>query len=284
MNSILMADVVNLADSVAVQAASNLQTGAAVKLKTSFGCVDDELSGGIPECGAIEIVCKYIGIGEVSMISSVLKLLHTRKPGYGIWINPPGQLSCEGLNRLDVDTEHTVVLTTSCNADLMWCVDKAIQSNACRYLVMWADGLTAQEMRRIQVGARAKDILAIILSTQLPSESRPVAMAIELRADLQGLFLAVRKQQGSWPVREFKATSYSIGCFSDKALQHVSTFNREFLADKESFDRQIEHTGSHKPINEGAEYQNVESKGVYEHAVETARVYSFPPSPVRSEY
>lgn len=115
---------------------------------------------GWPRSALVEIISPWWGAGEMQLI---LPLLHTmsRDRQWTLWIAPPLSPYAPGLMQAGIDPACNIVVTPA-PSQLLWSLEKALQSRACALVLGWPGLLTGKHIRRLQLAARKGRTLGIL--------------------------------------------------------------------------------------------------------------------------
>lgn len=150
---------------------------------------------GWPRSALVEIVSACQGAGELQL---VLPLLHTlsREGQWILWIAPPLPPYAPGLLRAGIDPARNIVVAPS-PSQLLWSLEKALQSRGCALVLGWPGALSGKHIRRLQLAARKGRTLGILFHQR---NIRHSASMVRLGTETIGDSLHVRvlKARGSY--------------------------------------------------------------------------------------
>lgn len=147
---------------------------------TGYASLDALLPWGAwPQSGLIEIVNKQAGVGELQLLTSLLRERSQQQTSV-LWIAPPYPLHGPALAQMGVNTRNSFVIPaqTSCNQAL-WSIEKALQSRECGLVLAWQNWLSARVIRRLQLAAREGQTLGVLFH-QRPAAHSPSTLQLQL--------------------------------------------------------------------------------------------------------
>jgi hypothetical protein len=116
---------------------------------------------GWPRHGLIEIVSLPSDIGEISLLMPLMKSL-TRQGQTCLWVNPPHTPYAPALLQAGITLEQVFVLRPSSGRQLLWALEKSLQTAACRLVLAWPGRLTMVALRRLQLATQTGETLGIL--------------------------------------------------------------------------------------------------------------------------
>lgn len=163
----------------------------------------------IPDSGVIEVLVNTIACGELYLLSKIIAKVSEHEENIGVWVDAPAKLHAHGLKYLGININNALIVNTDTLKDKLWSVELAIKSGCCRYLVVWCEQLKPEQLRRLEILAANRGVLAIIVGYNLSHvQSHPVSLCYQLVLHQQRLFANVLKQKQGWPVDEFPVQDY----------------------------------------------------------------------------
>ena len=135
--------------------------------------------GAWPQSGLIEVINKQAGIGELQLLTPLLRERSQRQSSI-LWIAPPYPLHAPALAQMGVNIRNSFVVPaqTSCNQAL-WSIEKALQSEECGLVLAWQNWLSARVIRRLQLAAREGNTLGVLFH-QRPAAHSPSTLQLQL--------------------------------------------------------------------------------------------------------
>lgn len=170
---------------------------------SGFAALDSALNGGWPTARLIEVLCDRIGVGELSLLLSVMPKQATsraqppcaesnaahkranasnssinidKNAQRSLWILPrtsqtahaPCVAYAPALEAHGIDLRRFAIAQTSSNQETLWAMEQALLSNAVRRVLAWIVDRSQAEphdftLRRISLAARKSESLCFLM-------------------------------------------------------------------------------------------------------------------------
>ena len=140
-------------------------------------------------------------IGELRLLLPLFKQL--QQQGLLGLINPPQLLQAEPLAAQGINPSQLLLLSGVSETDALWAAEQLLQSGLCSLVLLWQGTLARKAARRLQLAAQAQQALVLQLTTQQPELTLPLALALQLLPQPQGLQLKVLKRRAGWAGQQF---------------------------------------------------------------------------------
>jgi len=100
----------------------------------------------------MEVVTPHWGMGELQLLIPLMRSV-VEQGKWILWISPPYLLYAPALVQGGINTEQVLVvkLDTSCK-DSLWCLDKALQTEDCGFVLAWQTLVTAEGIASFTAG------------------------------------------------------------------------------------------------------------------------------------
>jgi len=155
-------------------------------LSSGFAALDERLpGGGWPRSGLIEILTPRFGVGELTLFLPLLGALTSAPTARSaVWVAPPLEPFAPALAAHGVALERILVVRVpdALRSGALWAFEQSLTSGACDFVMAWAKGPRAKEIRRLQLAAeqgRALGVLFRPLQAARESSHALLRMAIE---------------------------------------------------------------------------------------------------------
>lgn len=189
----------------------NRGTAAAGGSGTGFASLDKVLPfGGWPRGAVIEITVSDWGIGELSLFLPLMAH-YNRGHRYVTWVAPPHTPYPPALVAGNLDLNLCRVLLPpgsskpgssklNGNRQILWCVEKLLQSSACGLVLAWPRTLSDRAVRRLQLAVEGSEALCILWrrsDQECSWDGSPATMRLKLTRMTEGLKLEITKVRGT---------------------------------------------------------------------------------------
>jgi hypothetical protein len=155
-------------------------------LSSGFDALDERLpGGGWPRSGLIEILAPRLGVGELTLFLPLLGALTSAPSARStVWVAPPFEPFAPALAAHGVALERILVVRVpaALRSGALWAFEQSLASGACDFVMTWAKGPKAKEIRRLQLAAeqgRALGVLFRPLQAARESSHALLRMAVE---------------------------------------------------------------------------------------------------------
>ncbi|WED22700.1 translesion DNA synthesis-associated protein ImuA [Vibrio sp. JC009] len=163
---------------------------------TGFRQMDQELNGGFPKHGVVEITSD-LGIGELRLLTPYIK--ENGKDKLTVFINPPAYLCAEYLAHQGLDLSRVLLIYPENHQKALWAAEQSLKSGTCGSVTLWHPSLEVHQARRLQVASETGQCLHFFFRTE-PEEqiSLPISLSLQLKPSAQGLEISANKRKGGW--------------------------------------------------------------------------------------
>lgn len=139
--------------------------------------------GGWPTGAIVELLVQQPGIGEMRLMAPALAKVAHRKI---VMIQPPHPPHIIGLAGLGVAPADVVWVKTKTTSDLMWAAEQTLRSGSCGAVLLWANHIRPEHLRRLNLAAQTAETLFFVM--------RPLTAALD--PSVSSLRLGVRPAPG----------------------------------------------------------------------------------------
>jgi hypothetical protein len=174
------------------------QAKEAARLDSSgFAELDEQLGGGLPEQGVVDIQSP-VGIGELRLLLPYLKQRQDR--GLLVFIAPPMSLNSEMFADFGLALENILIIQANTEQERLWSAEQCLKSACCQSVLMWHKMAEIHHIRRLQLAAEKGGSLQLVLRPhQSSSIPLPVSLGLKLAAHAHGIEVHITKRKGGWP-------------------------------------------------------------------------------------
>jgi hypothetical protein len=174
-----------------------------IGVTSGFAALDAELAGGGWPLGAVsEILVRRAGGGELTLLMPTLRRL-SQEGKWLAFVAPPYIPYAPALLRAGVDLTHALLVQPGDVRDALWAAEQALRAASGGAVLLWAQDIDTQPLRRLQLAAEAGGSLAFVFrSIRYAEESSPAALRLRLKAlnqRVRRLEVALLKRRGGWP-------------------------------------------------------------------------------------
>lgn len=170
---------------------------------TGFIELDSQLHGGFPQQGVIDIDSD-IGIGELRLLLPDFQARQEQGDKLLVFIAPPLLLNSETLAEQGFVLERVLIIKADTSAQALWSAEQCLNSGCCYAVVLWQHDIEVNQVKRLQLATEKGDALLVMLRYQkFVKLALPVSLAMQLRADPQGIEVEITKRKGGWPSHAF---------------------------------------------------------------------------------
>ncbi|MBD1581435.1 translesion DNA synthesis-associated protein ImuA [Pseudoalteromonas sp. S16_S37] len=175
------------------------QTQSFERVSTGINLLDEQLHGGLPQQGVVEIQSPS-GIGELQLWLPYLQA----KKDLTVFINPPAHVNAHQLYHLGFDNKQLLLIQPTSAKEALWASEQCLKSHACSSVLLWHNTLAISQAKRLQLASEQGGAsLFLFRSINEQHFSLPVALCLELSAHKQGMAVKIKKQKGGWPKSTF---------------------------------------------------------------------------------
>ncbi|BBN81772.1 recombinase RecA [Pseudoalteromonas sp. A25] len=169
------------------------------RISTGIAVLDEQLQGGLPKQGIIEVQSPS-GIGELKLWLSYLQA----QKDLIVFINPPAHVNAHQLYHLGFDSQQLLLIQPKLEKEALWASEQCLKSNTCSSVLLWHNTLTISQAKRLQLASeQGGSSLFLFRSINESLFSLPVTLCLALSAHKQGMAITVKKQKGGWPKNTF---------------------------------------------------------------------------------
>ncbi|MEH8015644.1 translesion DNA synthesis-associated protein ImuA [Rheinheimera muenzenbergensis] len=179
----------------------NSQQAAYQAVATGYSELDQQLAGGFPASGLIDIQTE-LGIGELRLLLPYLQQQHSLGRLL-VLISPPAEPCADMLAAAGISLSQLVIITPKTSKEALWATEQCLQSGCCAVVLLWQPLLKLALARRLQLAAEQGAASLVLLRRPAAGLSLPVNLSLELKPHRQGLQLRVHKRKGGWPTADF---------------------------------------------------------------------------------
>ncbi|NND54999.1 MAG: translesion DNA synthesis-associated protein ImuA [Gammaproteobacteria bacterium] len=155
-------------------------------LPTGFSALDGLLGGGWPPGVLTELLLEGQGIGELRLLMPAIKALQLsgargQRRSQSCWIAPPFIPYAPALARHGLDLTQLLIVSPAAARDALWAMEQALRAHTCALVLCWADKVSQQATRRLQVAAEASGAHGFLLRpVRFARQSSTAALRIRL--------------------------------------------------------------------------------------------------------
>lgn len=159
--------------------------------------------GGWPMDVLIEIISPCWGVGELQLLAPLMSAI-TRRQRWLLWIAPPYLPYAPALQQADIDTRFVLLVKKDIEqSDLLWSIEKALQTEACGLVLAWPDFVSNPRLRRLQLSAASGRTQGVLFRHQ-ETKNSPSALRLGLTPAFGGVDVKVLKARGTFQQRSAK--------------------------------------------------------------------------------
>lgn len=179
------------------QAGQSVEQGQQ-RIATGHGELDKLLQGGLQPGQLHEIQVPRWFCGELTLLSGALRLAaEEQRPVF--WVNPPAAPYAPGLSYAGAAHSPHSVLTDLRDDEASWAMEMILQAGCAAVVIGWCPALSVNGVRRLQRAVQGTSTLAVVISTELPSEARSYQVRLRVHLHQSRLRWQVIKRPGGWP-------------------------------------------------------------------------------------
>lgn len=162
---------------------------------SGFDELDRQLPGGGWPCGALtELLCRDVGIGELSLLLPALAALD--ETGWIALVAPPWKPHAPAWQRAGVPLSRLLVIEAS-GADAAWACEQLLSSETLGAMIAWLPQTDASILRRLQLAAQGRRSLVFIFRPETAAAgASPAPLRMSLAAGDGALSLRILKRRG----------------------------------------------------------------------------------------
>ena len=156
---------------------------------------------GWPQNAMMEIITPHWGMGELQLLMPFMRSI-TEQGKWILWISPPYLLYAPALVRASIDIKQVLVvqLENSCK-EVLWTIEKALQTESCGLVLAWQNWLPNKVIRRLQLAAESGQTLGALFHHR---DSKDSLSSLRLRINpvsdqnYQSTRIEILKAKGSY--------------------------------------------------------------------------------------
>ncbi len=174
---------------------------------TGYSTLDEQLNGGFPQSGVIEVLSD-IAIGELRLLMPSVTKDNNRLL---VFIAPPGIVNAHMLAGFGIDLKSVIVVYPKDQKNALWSAELCLKSGACHSVLMWAnDRLEIHQIKRLQLASEKGDSRQFLIRARRYEDlSLPVDVSLSLTAETTGLKAKINKRKRGWPSDVFNINMQS---------------------------------------------------------------------------
>ena len=169
-------------------------------ISTGMANLDERLHWrGWPLHSTTELYCQHWGIGELQLLTPLLKQ-STESGGRIAWINPPYIPYAPALAEQGIKPEQCLVLRPDAK-EQWWAAEQTLASSAFTVVLTWLSQQSSKDapFRRLQAAATRGHCLHFnFRPPQLRQQSSPARLRLHLTSTRSSLSVDIIKQPGGW--------------------------------------------------------------------------------------
>jgi len=164
-------------------------------VSTGSAVLDAQLPGnGWPQGALIDILLQTVGIGEMRLLAPALKTVANRPL---MMLNPPHVPNQQAFLHWGLPIDHISLIRTDKAADTLWAAEQILRAGTCGALLVWADKIRNENLRRLQVAAGTSTTLLFVLQPIYSQiQASPATLRLVLRPALDGVEVDIIKRRG----------------------------------------------------------------------------------------
>ena len=145
------------------------------------------------------------------------------------WVAPPFIPYAPALHAHGIDLNKLLIIHSKTLKDSLWATEQCLQSGACSAVLAWPQGANYQQLRRLQIAAKAGKSRGIFFrSAQAAKEASPAPLRICIARNTT-FRLKIIKRPGGWA-----SQSIRIPLIDEEALTQTATLQTPSLQPDES--------------------------------------------------
>lgn len=163
---------------------------------TGFAALDAALGGGWPKPALIEVLTELSGIGELQLITPLLRSLQmqARTPLIIAWFNPPHEPNATALAQHDLLASPHWLIRTPSRPNVLWSMEQSLKCGACAAVLAWLPSITMPSLRRLKLAVASGQTYGVLYRpTSAAAEPSPAQVRLLLRPHERGLSVQILK-------------------------------------------------------------------------------------------
>lgn len=175
--------------------ASQLGRATTRCVDTGHLALSNQLVGkGWPTGTLIELLVQQPGIGEMRLLAPALAKVAEKKI---VMIQPPHVPHAVGLASMGLSPSHFLWLTPKTSSDTLWAAEQVLRSGSCGALMLWANHIRTDSLRRLHLASQSGEALFWILRPLAAAQdASPAPLRLSLRPARGGLDIGFVKRRG----------------------------------------------------------------------------------------
>ncbi|WP_394239759.1 translesion DNA synthesis-associated protein ImuA [Vibrio astriarenae] len=171
------------------------------RTSTGFDHLDQQLGGGYPNNGVIELTTA-LGIGELRLLQPHLAAACGER--LIALIGLPDELCLESFTSMGINFSQLLLVNSQESKSQLWAAEQCLKSGACSHVLLWQEDIEVHQARRLQVAAEQGSAIQFLFTQRHQRTfSLPVSLSMNLHAQPYGLNVTITKQKGGWPTEPF---------------------------------------------------------------------------------
>lgn len=180
----------------------NSQRAAYQAVASGFAEVDQQLAGGFPATGLIDIQTG-LGIGELRLLLPYLQHQQSSSQRLLVMISPPHRPAADMLAAEGIALSQLIIIQPKNTKEALWAAEQCLQSGCAAVVLLWQVPVKRVQARRLQLAAEQSQASMVLLHQSRLSESLPAQLSLQLTPHRCGLQITVQKRKGGWPGSQF---------------------------------------------------------------------------------
>lgn len=176
--------------------AGALSAVEAQTIETGYDALNTILpGGGWPSNSLMEFVLPSWGVGELSLIMPLIKVL-SEKSYWIVWIAPPHIPYAPYLQAQGIDLRRMLVISNKVSdEECLWTMEKLLRTASCGLVLCWPEKISHTAMRRLQLAAEAGKSTGVVFQMR-ERKTSAAAFRLRLMPNETGLHIEVIKARG----------------------------------------------------------------------------------------
>ncbi len=175
--------------------ASQLARAVTRCIDTGHPALSNQLvGGGWPTGCLIELMVMHPGSGEWRLLAPALAKVAHRKI---VLIEPPHPPHAIALAGLGIDVGNVLWIKSKVSADALWATETVLKSSSCGSVLLWANHIRQESLRRLHLAAQTGDnLLYIIRPIAAAQDASPSPLRLTVRPASGGINIGFIKRRG----------------------------------------------------------------------------------------
>jgi protein ImuA len=172
-------------------------------IATGFNELDCALLGGWPTPALIEVLIDIYGIGELQLLTPLLRKLTQAgpQPPLIVWLNSPYVPNGVAFAQHRIAARHWFAAGLT-EKDVLWAAEQTLRSHACSMLFAWTSTSNMAALRRLKLAATSSETVGILFRPiKEARQPSPANLRIVLTPSAEELSIEIIKNEGRLPSR-----------------------------------------------------------------------------------